>query len=574
MDRNVGNTNMRPPYDADDGNDTNFNFPTKTVIVEQPSLTSLLLKTGLDTKVTFYIQRINLSTGAPIGSPTTVIKNAGEEQIITGLIEGATYSISMQASSGSSTGNTQTLPPYTMSQSYASNGLGITNLPTTPKTLTTAKSYLELAYTGNNKKQFAIAYKTFDNLYTLASSQVTSTLPASQKSLARDYATGHYSFGTSLFMENNELYPNQSAGLGFFVNNYGKSGYFILVETTASSASQDRKSVRIVKSTPDGFIDLNTSQRSASNTFDGVFGGKAYFIDVKVKVSGQSTYIRAYINGFKITAVDTNNFSNTKKPNFIVPSSQKIALATIKGKVIFDYVYGSNITEDDYNSADYNINLYQGQFSNDTLATAYGNLFYNSNYNEDVASKKKVVIEEFGSVAREIIHVKPKFESRPSFPIKWSTGSNKYAKIVGEKLSSFGGEAFVLNNTSTTIPLSDGAGASFYVFGNDIAPSGTLEYSTDEDSSYNYKEPLVFQSSWLQNESDVKSLAEWIKSKVVNRGRIVSMKIFGNPILNIGDIVTIKYTYQGFTGTEKLIITSIMHSYNQGLETEITCRTL
>ncbi len=565
---------MRPPYDADDGNDTNFNFPTKTVIVEQPSLTSLLLKTGLDTKVTFYIQRINLSTGAPIGSPTTVIKNAGEEQIITGLIEGATYSISMQASSGSSTGNTQTLPPYTMSQSYASNGLGITNLPTTPKTLTTAKSYLELAYTGNNKKQFAIAYKTFDNLYTLASSQVTSTLPASQKSLARDYATGHYSFGTSLFMENNELYPNQSAGLGFFVNNYGKSGYFILVETTASSASQDRKSVRIVKSTPDGFIDLNTSQRSASNTFDGVFGGKAYFIDVKVKVYGQSTYIRAYINGFKITAVDTNNFSNTKKPNFIVPSSQKIALATIKGKVIFDYVYGSNITEDDYNSADYNINLYQGQFSNDTLATAYGNLFYNSNYNEDVASKKKVVIEEFGSVAREIIHVKPKFESRPSFPIKWSTGSNKYAKIVGEKLSSFGGEAFVLNNTSTTIPLSDGAGASFYVFGNDIAPSGTLEYSTDEDSSYNYKEPLVFQSSWLQNESDVKSLAEWIKSKVVNRGRIVSMKIFGNPILNIGDIVTIKYTYQGFTGTEKLIITSIMHSYNQGLETEITCRTL
>lgn len=557
-----------------DGNNASFNFPTRTVIVEQPSLTSLLLKTGLDAKVTFTLQRINSTTGALIGSPTTVVKNAGEQQILTGLIEGATYLISMQASSGSSVGNTQTLPPYTMSQSYASNGLGITNLPTTPKKLTTAKSYLELAYTGNNKKQFAIAYKTFDNLYTLASDQVASTLPASQKSLARDYATGYYSFGTSLFMENNELYPNQSAGLGFFVDNFGKSGYFILVETTASSASQDRKSVRIVKSTPDGFIDLNTSQRSASNTFDGVFGGKAYFIDVKVKVSGQSTYIRAYINGFKITAVDTNNFSNIKKPNFIVPSSQKIGLVTIKGKVTFDYVYGSNITEEDYDSSDYNINLYQGQFSNDTLSTAYGNLFYNANYNEDVTSKKDVVIEEFGSVVREIIHVKPKFESRPSFPIKWSTGSNKYAKIVGEKLSSFGGEAFVLNNTSTTIPLSDGAGASFYVFGNDISPSGTLEYSTDEDSSYNYKEPVVFQSTWLQNESDVKSLAEWIKSKIVNRGRIVNMKIFGNPILNIGDIVTVKYTYQGFAGTEKLIITSIMHSYNQGLETEITCRTL
>lgn len=557
-----------------DGNTPSLNLPTRTIIVSQLSPTSISLAVGIEADIKYTIQRVNPTTKALIGDPFVVVIDSGEEQVLTGLVAGGTYSISIQAQNGTLTGNTQTLPLYTLSQAYAGNGLGTTNLPTTPKELKTAKSYLELAYTGKNKKQFAIAYKTFDNLYLLASDQATSPLPNSQKYLARDYAEGYYSFGTSLFMENNELYPNQSAGLGFFVNNYGKSGYFILVETTASSASNDRKSVRIVKSTPNGFINLNTSQRSAANTFDGVFGGKAYFIDVKVKVSGQSTYIRAYINGFKVTAVDTNNFSNTDKPNYIVPPSDKIGLVTLKGKATFDYVYGSNIKEEDYNSSDYNINLYQGQFSNDTLNTAYGNLFYNANYNEDASSKKKVVIEEFGSVVREIIHVKPKFNSRPSFPIKWSTGSNKYAKIVGEKLSSFGGEAFVLNNTSTTIPLSDGAGAALYVFGNDIAPSGTLEYSTDEESSYNYKEPLVFQSNWLQNESDVKSLAEWIKAKVINRGRVVNMKVFGNPILSVGDIVTIKYTYQGFAGTEKFIITSVSHSYNLGLETEITCRTL
>jgi len=557
-----------------DGNNASLNIPTATVIVSQPSPTSISFAVGIDADIKYTIQRINPTTGVLIGDPFNVTITSSAEQTITNLVAGATYLISVQAQQGTSYGNTQTLPPYTLSQAYAGNGLGITNLPTTPQELKTAKSYLELAYTGKNKKQFAIAYKTFDNLYLLASDQVTTTLPNKQKSLARDYAEGYYSFGTNLFMENNELYPNQSAGLGFFVNNYGKSGYFILVETTASSASNDRKSVRIVKSTPNGFINLTTSQRSASNTFDGVFGGKAYFIDVKVKVSGQSTYIRAYINGFKVTAVDTNSFSNPDKLNYIVPPSDKVGLVTLKGKATFDYVYGSNIKEEDYDSSDYNINLYQGQFSNDTLNTAYGNLFYNANYNADDASKKKLVIEEFGSVVREIIHVKPRFSSRPAFPIKWSTGSNKYAKIIGEKLSSFGGEAFVLNNTSTTIPLSDGAGAALYVFGNDIAPSGTLEYSTDEEDSYNYKEPLVFQSSWLQNESDVKSLAEWIKSKVVNRGRIVNMKVFGNPILNVGDIITIKYTYQGFAGTEKFIITSVSHFYNQGLETDITCRTL
>ena len=47
-----------------------------------------------------------------------------------------------------------------------------------------------------------------------------------------------------------------------------------------------------------------------------------------------------------------------------------------------------------------------------------------------------------------------------------------------------------------------------------------------------------------------------------------------NIIISVGDLVTIKYSYQGFAGTEKLIVTSVTHRYNAGLETSITCRTL
>lgn len=575
MDRNVGNTIMTQQYNVyGDGNTPSLNLPTRTVIISQPSSTSISLAVGIEATIKYTIQRINPTTKANIGSPVTVVIDLGDEQVIEDLVEGATYSISIQAQNGTSTGNTQTLPPYTMSQSYAGNGLGITNLPPTPQQLKTAKSYLELAYLGTNKKQFAIAYKSFNGVTLPTSTQASSTLPNSQKSLARSYTPAYYSFGTSLFMDNNESYPNQSAGIGLFVKDYGKSGYFVLVETTASSASQDRKSVRIVKATPSGMVELTNTQRSAGTTFDGVFGGKAYFVDIKVKVVAQTVTINAYINGFKITAIDTNNFSNSKNLNFIVPPTQNVGLIVTKGKATFDYVYATSIEQNDYASAEYNPNFYQGQFSDDLLETAYGNLFYNSNYNESEDAKKKVVIEEFGSVVREIVRVQPKFNARPAFPVKWSTGGNKYAKLIGQKISSFGGEAYVLNNTSTTIPLSDGAGAALYVFGNDIAQSGTLEYSTDDEEEYNYKEPIIFQSSWIQNESDAKALAEWIKNKVVNRGRVVNMKVFGNPLISVGDIVGVKYTYQGFTGIEKLIITSVSHSYNQGLETDITCRTL
>ena len=104
--------------------------------------------------------------------------------------------------------------------------------------------------------------------------------------------------------------------------------------------------------------------------------------------------------------------------------------------------------------------------------------------------------------------------------------------------------------------------------------SGELDYTTEEVSDYTSKEPIQFQSVWLQNLSDVKSLADWIKNTVVNRGKTVSMEVFGNPLISVGDIVTVKYSYQGLAGTEKLIVTGVTHRYNSGLETSINCRTL
>jgi len=564
-----------PVMDGGGGNSVNLNSPV-IFFKEQPTATSIetVIRDNAVT-VTYTLQEINPTTKSNIGSLVTVVKNPGASQILTGLKEGSTYIITAQASSGSSLGNKQIFPQYTLSKAYASNGLSTTNFNVNPKEIKSAKSYLELSYLGKNPKEFVLAYKEFAGINIpniTAGSSIY--LPESGKFLDQKYSESYYTFGTSLFLENNSDRPNQSAGLGFFVNNSGKAGYMVLIESTSLSASKNKKSIRIVKTSEyDGIKELNSSQKSTETTFDGIYGGRAYVIDVKVKVLLDQVTINVFVNGFKITAVDKTNITSSKI-NSILKPTKNVSLAVFKGKSFFDYVYGTSITKEQYESVEYNPNFYQGQFSNDTLSTAYGNLLYNANNADDENYKSKNIIEEFGSVVREIVRVKTKFDSRPAFPIKWSTGSNKYAKIIGQTLSSFGGEAYVLNNTSTTIPLSDGAAASFYAFGNDIGKSGELEYSTDESDSYNFKEPIIFKSSWIQNENDVKSLANWIKDKVINRGAVVQMSVFGNPLLSVGDIVSVKYPYQGFSGTEKLIITSISHTYNQGLETRITCRTL
>ena len=215
-----------------------------------------------------------------------------------------------------------------------------------------------------------------------------------------------------------------------------------------------------------------------------------------------------------------------------------------------------------------------GQFSNDILDMSFGDFIYNSNSNEDELTKKASSVDEFGSTVREIYRLNTKFDERPAKPIDISLSLNKSAKILGSKISSYGTDIFVLNNSSTTVPLEDSLTNSLFVFGNQINKTPDQEFSTVKDNDYKSDEPIVFQSMWLQNENDVEALAYWIKDVVVNRGRTIVAEVFGNPLLSVGDVVNVKYTYQGLDGTEKFIITGVYHSYREGLSTEISCRSL
>lgn len=507
----------------------------------------------------------------PSGSPITITSST-KPVLVTGLTASSYYTFTITALNGTAVGNSVQYPAYKLSSTSYTGSTIATGID--PKQVTPGKSFYVLTNNPANGKQYTVSYRNFPAIVLPSESTISYTGPEGVIEPVSSYSTSYYSFGTSIIMDSIDKSPKQGGGLGFFVGNRGTSGYFVMVETTAASAAQGTKAIRIVKVNGKNVKTLVDSQKTAESTFAGVFGGRTYTIDVKVKISESTVNIIAYVNGFKITATDKTDYTLTKGLQKIISPTETVALLVTKGTAAFDYVYGNKIDAEKYKSADYITNLYQGQFSNDVLNTYFGEVVYDGNQAADEVNKKGVALDEFGTVVREIIKVNTKFDSRPAYPIKWSTGDNKYAKILGYKVSNFGGEAYVLNNASTTIPLADGEASNFYIFGNTLGLSGTLEYTTDEISEYAVKEPVIFESNWLQTEADVKALANWIKDKVVNRGKIVDMQIFGNPLISVGDIVTIKYTYQGFTGTEKFIVTTVSHSYQDGLETNITCRTL
>ena len=60
----------------------------------------------------------------------------------------------------------------------------------------------------------------------------------------------------------------------------------------------------------------------------------------------------------------------------------------------------------------------------------------------------------------------------------------------------------------------------------------------------------------------------------------VEMTVFGNPFLEVGDLIEINHSYQslsaqsGNTNYRKFVVLGIDHNYESGLETQIRCRTL
>jgi hypothetical protein len=72
----------------------------------------------------------------------------------------------------------------------------------------------------------------------------------------------------------------------------------------------------------------------------------------------------------------------------------------------------------------------------------------------------------------------------------------------------------------------------------------------------------------------VVALANWIKIIWSKKQSILDISVFGNPLLTIGDVIVINYPYLGITTSQKFLITDINHSYSEGLETSLVCRTL
>ena len=71
-----------------------------------------------------------------------------------------------------------------------------------------------------------------------------------------------------------------------------------------------------------------------------------------------------------------------------------------------------------------------------------------------------------------------------------------------------------------------------------------------------------------------KILFTWIKNQWSKQQQSINMDIFGNPAIEVGDIITVNYPKNNLDGTQKFLVTNVNTQFQEGVSTSITARSI
>jgi hypothetical protein len=586
----------------------NYNIPWVTI--ETTSTTTAIIKVGASTTTPGSYGGA-IAGSSSFNDPDFVVNTATMPYNLSGLNPGSTYTLRLRAYSGSNATGTYgeyVYQAFTMPKTSRVGGvLSTTSSTTTPSTTTAETDALDKAKLAKIlAEEYAAVLAAQGNLAnaleeTGETSSAMSALPTGSsyavsgnrevsrsifiltnkyknrekyalvtKNTGISTAYKKYAFGAGIFFESTTINPLSGGGIGFFTNSNGSTGYFVEIQTDSSNQDTKDKSIKIYKVVNGQKKILPDSQDGTSGKmYGGVIHSTQYKLDINVEVTTAATVIDVYINNFKISAADAATPGSTNPMEMLIAPTANFAMFSALNVTKFDYVYAIPLENNQTNNG-IERSLYSGQYAASTINFLYGERLA-SNFN--APSSRVGWLEEFGTVARELRRVKVNFSLPAALPLYASTGVNRYASVLGSRFSNHGAEIYVLNNAGTFIPLQAEA-HNFFVEGTYVSENGQHEYTETTTNEYTALEPASFQSMWIQSEADAKSLFGWIKNQWSKQQQSINMDIFGNPAIEVGDIITVNYPKNNLDGTQKFLVTNVNTQFQEGVSTSITARSI
>jgi hypothetical protein len=100
-----------------------------------------------------------------------------------------------------------------------------------------------------------------------------------------------------------------------------------------------------------------------------------------------------------------------------------------------------------------------------------------------------------------------------------------------------------------------------------VAPSDPEIIERIVDIS-NMSEVVQLDSEWIQSKTSANKMLKAVEMGLEGFSKEVSLNIFGNPLIQVGDIVTLSYSLNGIS-QQRYLVSSVSHTFNQGLATSL-----
>jgi hypothetical protein len=376
------------------------------------------------------------------------------------------------------------------------------------------------------------------------------------------------------------------SGLAFSLNADNSSGYYLSIATSQNSnAEKGFREIGLYKIVNGKPVRLADQQRDEdSSIITGIGGGRMYRVDIRANYStptvaaGQPTpgkvlTLRISINNKSFVVVDQSP---------IATITEKVGLMSLQGVSAFDYIYTAPLSIEEF-VGDKSFDPYKGFLGADSALTkTFGDFIFNSKSQQT----NSTWLAEFGPVARELRKIKARYTS-PGFPLYPQLVNNSDVTIAGTSIDSFSMEVFALNNTGSFTALANNEEKQFVIVGNSIVSSDSFEYIDPKLSDADKMEQIGFDSTWIQRETEARSLSEWMTDQWSKQQKVVSLQTFLNPTIQIGDVVEISYPANGLYSSEdsaipsgfaanKFVVLSIDSAYDKDSPptTSIACRSI
>jgi hypothetical protein len=385
--------------------------------------------------------------------------------------------------------------------------------------------------------------------------------------------------GTRIKFPSSPRGASQSGGMFFFANDAMNSMLCVHITSTQHLAVEGRRS----------FANELRIMRRTGGTWTSLVGNGVPF-----NIEQDKWYDLAVTISGNVLSVMLNGSLVLQASDSVIARTNRIGLYAL-GYSIIDFQY--------FWAADQNFSPVMDLDNSSFVDLINGGYVSNQTY-QDVAYMTKTAtsrrgdktitykqkyaqrfLDEFGKTVHEVRPYKVDFEK---FPVMYSSLyiSNTYQSIVDEYVHNPFGAEFIVANASRkdavlngedtiTFGADNSVDQKMVITGRTVQQKEERSYEVQDDDAVRARGEIALEiaSDWIQTEAAAKALGDWIVAHWAEPADVVQVDIFGNPLLQIGDIVAVNYPIRSMTeATHKYFVLEIKHTWDNGLTTSLKLR--